>query len=677
MGYELLKLLKNRIFVLAVCSSIVCNGILFWLQCTDDRNGYTLHEIKDTYQTWETVDAEAKSLQSDLDKAVLSGDFTFFDSHLAYYQILQVANERISQTLEYEEYRVDRIKHAMLMQTLLGTSDSAAFRSLQCGIEDYKALEGVRPTVCFTGGYEQLSAWSLTPIFALFFGIAAGMILLTIEENTGYFHLLKSTYRGRSHLYIKKYSTMIMAVTLGFLFLLSSQLLIVSRLFGLDNLNAPVQSIFGYRGSTYQITIGQFLFLLFLLKYLWVITCSSVFFCICTFSGSPVFSITIASSVVLMGMYCRSSNSDWIRTISLTAIVPAEKMFQETIYLNFIKMPIKRLSFSWIFLLFLSMFSFGIGLLRFRKPIQKKAATNRNPRFTWGNHTNLILHEGYKFWIINHSLTILLVFLLIQTVTYMILPVDHSDSEYYYRYYSMRLEGEPSLSKEEFLNEEDARFQALEDQILQLETNYPDSLSHSTSTIEISKQLRPLEAYNRARQQYSTLTEGQSYLYETPYTIVFGEEGSSQDFLNFAKYMLIIVLSISSIHAVENETGVVLLHRTTGVQRAVERYKLIHAVLFTLLAAATAFLPMRIWVVCKYGSLDFFAKAYSTAVLSSWKNWWTIGDVFILKLTQLLLLSLVGTTGVTVLSKKIGNTTQTILIALPFTILLFLFSLNR
>lgn len=198
MRYEVEKVLKNWPLMLFFCVVILLNCTAFYLQCTNDSLGYTLMQIHEKYDSWETIAEEAAALESKLKSAAMNGDFEFIDNHTSENRAIQAASERVLQIHQYEEFRSGLIVQAERMQMLTGSSDSFSSQSLQKGIEAYSALEGIMPEVCFTGGYEQLTEWRLSDVFGLFFALSSAMVLLTMEERAGHFGLLKTTRNGRA-----------------------------------------------------------------------------------------------------------------------------------------------------------------------------------------------------------------------------------------------------------------------------------------------------------------------------------------------------------------------------------------------------------------------------------------------------------------------------------------------
>lgn len=193
----------------------------------------------------------------------------------------------------------------------------------------------------------------------------------------------------------------------------------------------------------------------------------------------------------------------------------------------------------------------------------------------------------------------------------------------------------------------------------------PYSSAAALAEIEdLTRQLRPQEAFESAKEQYEALREGQSYLYRTPYEYLFGGQGKREDLQNLAKCVFVLILAISGMNAVEWETGVSVLQTTAEMENAVLGRKLSHLAIFVLLAGMAAFLPMRISICSHYGMLDFGAQANSLPLLAALPDSLTIAMLFAVQLAGLMVWSLLAGLACFWLSKKTGNTTITILVSL-------------
>lgn len=64
MSWELQKLFGSRFVALLLLGAAILNGVLFYNHCTDDAPGYTLLEMKEKYESQESLEAELELLEA-------------------------------------------------------------------------------------------------------------------------------------------------------------------------------------------------------------------------------------------------------------------------------------------------------------------------------------------------------------------------------------------------------------------------------------------------------------------------------------------------------------------------------------------------------------------------------------------------------------------------------------
>src|SRR5690625_1318233 len=114
--------------------------------------------------------------------------------------------------------------------------------------------------------------------------------------------------------------------------------------------------------------------------------------------------------------------------------------------------------------------------------------------FRGHEHVSVLRHESYKILVVNKVLLILMAFIMLQFTFYQPEKERFVDiNDVYYKRYMLQLEGENSPSKEEFLVEEQQRFDELNDEIFILiqsgDSNNPMEIN------ELYDLLAPQEAF--------------------------------------------------------------------------------------------------------------------------------------------------------------------------------------
>lgn len=674
MRYELYKLLGDDRLRLLLILVVLGNGLLFYRQCVDDSQGYTLSQVQAKYQDldvdelnaqqeelWDRI-VRAASPDDYEDAALLTGDI--YHEYMLNHEILK----RAAQTLEYEQYRQGLVGESLLKlkMGLLGDSETFAGRSLLRGAEEYAALEGVAPELQFSSGVELLIQWHFTDVLLLIFAATAGLFLVTYEKGSGLNQLTRPARYGHFRLYRRKYSAMVALLSVGFLLLYGTNGLMIGGLFGYGNLDRAVQSIYGYNGCPLNISLGSFLLVLLLLKYLWALACGTLIFFLCTVTGTAAVAAVLMAASAGVAIWLAGSRLWWLRSISLSQFACIEQFFQGAIYLNLFGKPIQRIPAAILFAVFVMAGSFAAGAVLYCRTPCGSAHGRRfhGRRLLAHRHTSLFCHEWHKFFSMCRGTAVLLLLLMVQIYSYRDFYINNTEYEYYYRNYSLILSGEPTAEKAAYLGGEKERFAEIHRQIEEYTEQYGAYSLDNSEITELQVELQAEEAFRKASSQYEGVTEGQSYLYQTGYERLFNSEGLQDDLVNMAKCFFALILVLSAAFAADKESGVQVLQTTVGRSGTVLRIKGVLTAICIVLAAAIAFLPQYIVVFRSYGGLVLSAQANSAVVLASLPSQWTIGGVFAAIAAIRLILAGVAAGLTAVITAKTGNTVISMIVSL-------------
>ena len=282
MSWELQKLFGSRFVALLLLGAAILNGVLFYNHCTDDAPGYTLLEMKEKYESQESLEAELELLEAwawdpsqKLEGVELVAKDPFGERRL----ILDILG-RMEEIENYPDYRKQIQAEALARMRfgLVGDPGSAPYRGQERVAEIYGNLEGLVPENSFSGGVEVLTQWRITELLLLLFGLVGGLFLLVQERRAGTLMLLRSTRHGRARLYLQKYTAMLALLVLGAVVLYGTNLTLSAMLLGLGNLNRSIQSVQGFLACPVPFTVLGFLITMYLEKLIWLWMCSSLFF---------------------------------------------------------------------------------------------------------------------------------------------------------------------------------------------------------------------------------------------------------------------------------------------------------------------------------------------------------------------------------------------------------------
>lgn len=641
MTWELRKIGGSGRLCLLLLLAVLCNGVLFALHAAGDADGYTVSALRQAMAQKDLPGYEER-LWQELEQAAYTGTRSEYDALRRELYAADAALARVRQAEEYPSFRAGLAAESRL-KLRMGLFDGFTARSLERGAAVYESLADVTPRAAFLGGAEVLLSFHLTDALALLFPLAAGLTLLTHERAAGLVNLTRPTRFGRSRVYGRKLAAAATLSTVGFVLLYGINALIAGLLYGFAELDAPVQSLYGFAACPYRMTVGGLLALAAGLKYLWLLCCTALIFLLCDRAANAAAAVGCAAVCGGIAALMAGSTQLWLRNLSLWQLADGQALCREAVYLNLLGSPSDRVLLGAIFLAALAVIA-GIGGAAIRLPAARPLPRPR--------HTCLAGHELYKAPISRCGLWILLAFFAVIALLYGRFTPERSEFEVYYRNYSEFLSGTPSQKKDAYLASEQARFDELNEQLLELGRRYPDSVTFDREAEPIRNQLHAEDAFHMAQNQYRALRPGQVYLYQTGYQRLLGADALRQDVLELGSAFLAVALLLFGSFAGERESGVDALLTASPRRRSVVRWKCAIAGGYVLLLTLVLWLPGLLTVQGAYGQLNMAAQANSVQCLSILSDGWTVGGVVLLLLASRLLLLAASATAVMLLSRR-------------------------
>ena len=543
---------------------------------------------------------------------------------------------------------------AKLNTGLFGTGDSFETRSLRLTDGVYETVRQVQPKVSFFGGIETLLDYRLADVFGVLLALAAALVLFAQERESGTLCLLHPTLRGRGALYRSKCLALAAAVLLPALVLYGTCLGISAGLYGLGDWSLPVQSVYGLTACPYLLSVGGFLALFLAVKLLWLLALAAVFALLANALRSAA---ALVGTAVLFGLSLGLGTlpSNLFRCLNLLGLGESFQLFDGLLFLNFFGLPVARLHATLgmcLVLLAGGLAASGVLFVR-RSPVT--AARRSTAGLSLGCHVHPMGHEGYKLLCSNGALLVLLLLVAVQVLSYRDFSGPQGPKEMYYRQYSSVLSGPPSQEKASYLAQQEEKLEQIQQQLAQLQASAQDSPWLTQEIGELAQKLEAQEPLNQAKTQYETLTSSQSYIYTTPYELLYDAGGQAANRIDLAKLLLSLSLCLPFFFSMERETGVGVLIETAGASRDVMRRKRLTAWLFALVCTAAAFLPRIVAVYQNYGLPELTARANSLARFAALPDLLPLWGVLALTLVGWCVLAWVGCAVAEVVSAKVRS----------------------
>ena len=666
---ELRKVLCTRWSAALLAALVALNGVLFYRYCTQPQGDedYTLPQLRAAYARSDAeLQADYDAQWARLDAAEPLTDEVYDEIYLAMSLDEAVLTQRET-VRSYPDYVRSLREEAEAKQRsgFFGAPDSFAGRSLRRAAAHYTHLEVLAPEPSFSGGITVLTDWRVTDGICAAGGAMAGLLLLTGEQAAGLLCLVRPTKNGRGALFRRKFAAMVAELAGLFVLTYGGNLAISAAVLGLEDLWRPVQAVIGLQGCPLPLTAGEYLLCVFAGKLLWLLAAETVFFLLCACTDRAALALGSGFAVGALGLAMQKVPVLWLQSLSLTRLASMDAFLKDCVYLNLFGLPVSRFPAALVFCAAVTAGGYAAGRAVFCRKSAVPSVKNRAARLPLpsGAHTGPLRHEGYKLLVRGGLGAALVCLLAVQIVSTRAVKPPSSEREMYYRSYSERLSGPPTAEKGAFLDAENDRFAALHAQLEQAAAQAGgDTFLLEQLTADTERQLRPEDTFREAEAQYRALLPEQSYVYASGYERLFGPVGARETLAYMGLLVFALLLGLSQTMAGETESGVDVLIRTAGAQRAVLRRKLLLCALLLSAALVAAYLPRLIAVAYRYSLPLLTAPAAGLPIFRRMPPWLPLWGVLALAALARLAAAAAAGAGILALSARTKSTVYTLLI---------------
>lgn len=546
-----------------------------------------------------------------------------------------VPTEEAAEPERYKAYREEILRQADLRMhsPMFAGMDAYTYDNLKYTKEAYEKLGEISVRPDFDGGVLLLIQNRLADVLCLFLLLTFVLRLFVEERENDTWSLLKAMKRGHTELMAAKLlSLAVLTVGVTALFY-GGAVVFIGRTVGFGDLSRSLQSVDGFMACTLRLDVGEFLPLFLLAKTLGFFAVAVVAAIFCMLLRNTVFTVAAVAVSAAAELLCwhNITINSWLaplKEMNLSALIFTEHYFSEFYHINLATLAVNQ---------------------QFCGAVLLTACLAGGPLFVSGRPGKRVLaFEAYKLFCVGKGWCVLLVFGLGCMFLASSFRFYMDESGYYYREYSLKLEGELTAEKEAILEEE-------------------RKILRELPAEEVSSARE--NALNQVREQYLRMDELKrqgmpaQYVYLTPWQYLLGRGLSLQDTLNLGLCFLAMILLASSCGAMEKRKEMYdLLSLTVTGRKGIYRRK----ALWMLLAAAgtflAAFLPGILQIRDRFGISALSAPAVSYTGTGFWGMSLSLGSLLALKYTGLLACVCAAGLGMLLISEKIRSRIFTVLI---------------
>ncbi len=475
--------------------------------------------------------------------------------------------------------------------------------------EIYGGLADVEPVFYPSRGIRALVDDPVTDCCCLFILLFAVFQLLTAERQNELIILSKTTRRGRgAHGTAKAAALSILCVTVTVV-MITESVLVIGSIYPFASLMHPAQSVFTY--CALRISLLGYLCIYTLIKMLFYLMCTAVFYVICCLFRKVVFVFFMLAGTVglTVFLYLSISEVSWLaplKTMNPIAFGQAGALLERFQCANVFGLAVNKLVLYPCLCAALALAFFAAGIRAFAQAYEKHAVSDR---FSFlekkkKGHVGILRHECYKALVAQRILIVLAVAgIFAYALNTPFGEKRMSLSELFYNQYSEEVKGAYTDKTDEFIRQNQ--------EIVTAWMREPGVEEWQQITYRaMSEALTQMSQYT----QYLAAHENSYYIYNEGFTAVTGgNEGVNRQNIMvsmvlyaFAAVCFVLTMSIDDQHG-ENR----LIHSTVKGRNAYIRSKVLVGMLIAAVLFGMFWLPplkgtLRIW-----GTEFMFAPAYS------------------------------------------------------------------
>lgn len=673
--YEIYHLFLRRSVLLIAVAAIITNCVAI-LHATNTQNeyGYGYIEIQTAYDQLPSDGADCISYTKEKLDALASADYcdelitsSPYQERILYTEIY----DRVSEAFYYEQDLNSRLAEAEIKLKLpqLFSPGTFGYRNIQSQIKNYSGLTRLQTSIESSVGVEAATSQHISDAIIAFLVLLFSLALMTMPKEENSFLLLKPMKNGRAKLLTSKLCALQIILFFAVVLVCGLNLLIGHFLFGLGDLSRSIQSLYGFSTSRFSISVGQYLILMVLYKFVWASALGCLMMCLCSFARSSISACAFVIVVLIVETLCYQSSPIWLKYTNLIWISNSKWYFSNYYTLNFFGYPIDTQLVSFVVLGLIILVSCVFSYRRFvteENVVYEKRNLRR--KRTLPLHTNLFRHEGYKLFIQQRGAILLIAFLILQTA---IVYLNDYYVNGYDRHYAQILAGAPSTESEEFLVEENARFNEINEELVflaeQLGSGIIDSETYNYLSQSLAAQLQFEDSFRKAESQYWTVSglvednPNIEFVEIQVYEQVFGTASKQDHTANSIKLAALLAIGLSGIFSIEHISNVELLLQTSHRKRAINKHKIILSLLFAALSALFDFVPKFVFAGCRLGYSGLTASSKSLLFLGQSLDKLSIIQYMSGVVVLCILLSCVAALAVLFVSSKSKSRTTAIL----------------
>ena len=510
---------------------------------------------------------------------------------------------------DYEEYLnyIDAQVASLSSFSLFENNSAYSMRRMEQMQRVYHKLEGTLLQQDVSEGVLLVTDFRLTDVFLFAGAVLFALVIMISEREDGQIYLLKPTRFGYRRLIFVK--MLVLAVLSGGLAaaFFGTNLLVGAAIYGLGDGMRSLQSLSGYIGCPFSISVGFYLLVFFLCRMFVSAVLALLAGMICIFFRTS-FSAVFVCCFVFGGeaiVYWKVADTSWLyglKELNLCALLDVGHYFADYKTLNLLDNPVFIAVPAAVLTVVGALVAICSSCCVWCRETQVAGARFVSAHFSKGKrtfsklgipfrvHVNLWRHEAFKIWKSNCGFLLLVILCAVQIFSSREDFYYQTPQDYYYQNYAEELTGELTEEKEQYLATE----QALVDQGVY-------SSDRETAFYQV------LNQYERLQEAKSQGKKVQ-FISQTGWNLLIGIQGYRQLALGILKFFAVVIPTLAGLFAQERKTGVqTLIDVSARGARAVGFCKTVLSIGYAQAAALLSFVPFAVRVIRRFSLMEMAA----------------------------------------------------------------------
>lgn len=438
------------------------------------------------------------------------------------------------------------------------------------------------------------------------------LYIFVYDRDKGYDHLVKTLYNGKTKYFLLKLIYIIISIIFIYIINILFSLLYTIFIYDID-LFMSIQSISGYIHCWFKGNILSYYVMMCVYRLIWIIIILVIAPVIYVKTIDLYIALIKLISFILLFIII-----NMIKSISHLGLIfqLSSSYFKELYLMNIFNIPIHTVNIAIIICISISIFILLFTLKLNSDIYESKRISKINNKILKHKYHNNFYYEGKKIFIYNGFIIIMIISVLFQCIHYFVKEPVVNETNAYYTQYMNYLEGEYTLDKEQYLNQEINRYKEIENRIAEL-------ISIKSPSASMLNELKTLQYNLKGKYAFDLVLERAEYIKQTPNAMFYNDLSLYymcydifDNILDFIVYLAVIIIFIFLLYYEEKRFNMDDFLKTLPSYKNTLKNKKLYILIVSFIFSVMSVFIKLIFYSTHYGNFEFYFPVNSVPYLS-------------------------------------------------------------